>query len=57
MNRILIFFYAAAILLAFCLTSHAGKPVDSSGVPFANGFPSDPHFNQGNDPISIQVSR
>ena len=57
MNRILIIFYAAAILLAFCLTSHAGKPVDSSGVPFANGFPSDPHFNQGNDPISIQVNR
>jgi hypothetical protein len=34
---------ASAALLA--LPVHAAKPVDHSGLPYGNGFPSGPHFN------------
>ncbi|SCZ65959.1 hypothetical protein [Thiohalomonas denitrificans] len=36
---------AALAAAALSFSAYAAKPVDSSGVPFGNGYPSGPHFN------------
>ena len=35
----------ASTALIAAVEAHAAKPVDSSGLPFGNGFPSGAHFN------------
>jgi hypothetical protein len=35
----------ASLAVLGTVTAEAAKPVDSTGVPFGNGFPSGPHYN------------
>jgi hypothetical protein len=45
MKRSINLFVAAVTFLALEITSHAGKPVGETGMPFGDGFPGGYHYD------------
>ena len=44
-KKLLINLFIGGFVFGLCSSVNAGKPVDDSGIPFGNGFPSGEHYN------------